>query len=945
MAKTQAFNRKPEELQAFLQYLEELNKKNKGSGLYEAYETNPRAFRVGEVSDPSGLGQDVQNDPIKYTQYSPSVIPFNAPNMGSVASAGGFDPSLYEQFVAQRPEQPQQAPEGSVEEFAQAVNQLVSYPVLETQDGGFVMSDGTVQYRDGTVRQATRDDVPQVLREFSDGSVMLTNGMVINPNARIGRSYQGLSGLSDLLFGRQQTVTQDYGNYNPELYGSYSHGGVDFRTRDLPEDFYFSLPFDAKVVRVDRAESGGAYGNSIELQLPNGNIIRLSHLADMENVQPGVIMKAFDYIGTPGNTGHSTGEHLDVEYFNANGQRMNPGEFMIDANDFVDYAQIEESMKVDQSKWQPEEKAFARAAQDLIDRGIEASPSPGMVEEYMRQDQEQELQQQQEQQQPEQPQNLGNQIANTINQVNPTGQYGIGVTELLQGDPEAAKRELGSTIEAGANKVGLNTEFGVSENPLNPFSPESEQARISALSRQPKEYNPYRQLAGNVSEWVGDKLGIPEGVISETIAGNPTVRTNQALAAEIGGVQPQQVPGIKQNLKDIGSDIKSKVGNVTGNIAEKARGLFNQAGEGVNKLKQEGTDLATGLFKKQPLMSLNEGQKQIGDEKGITQFEGTSPVTGNDTRDAFFKYGGADQFSQYLIDNAEQAKGGALSTSLFKPSFYQDPNAVGNVFGETSQGKEATGKYKNYLTSNIKPGYDQPYRTEIREEGDYLVEYQIPIKEYWENKYWQEQADKTPEVLKTGFSYDKYQQPTGSRSPLDKFSGAAQLADSPTVFKSGAVDLFRSPGLDIAKKAGTFDKPVADVYKSTTKSGQIEIPKPTSKSFTVPSVTSAPVSSATSRIIGLSPQGQAKQQQSSSGGGSGNNGGNNGGNSSNSSSSSNSNIARNAQQFVARATQPNNLSSWLAPRQTSQQQARAEIRNPSTYKSSQDWARLLIQGR
>ena len=84
MAKKEVFER-TNKIQDYLAQLEELLKKNKGIGLYEAYDVNPRAFRLpGRVYDPSGLGQDVMNDPVKFAPYDYSTIPFDAPNLGQV---------------------------------------------------------------------------------------------------------------------------------------------------------------------------------------------------------------------------------------------------------------------------------------------------------------------------------------------------------------------------------------------------------------------------------------------------------------------------------------------------------------------------------------------------------------------------------------------------------------------------------------------------------------------------------------------------------------------------------------------------------------------------------------------------------------------------------------------------------------------------------------------
>lgn len=931
--KRKVFERRPDELQSYLQMLEELAKKDRGGGLYEGYDVNPRAFRLSQdkIADPSGLGQDRYLDSVRFAPYSQTSIPFDAPNMGQVQGYDFQMPEMdYPQY--QRPSSiPDrttiQAEPNSHEELAQYVEQMISYPVTRTQDGGLLMSDGSIRYNDGSIKQATQRDIPRILKEFSDGSVMLTDGTIFNPNTRIGNAYQGTSGLSNLLFGRQQTVTQDYGNYNPKFYRSGRHQGTDFRTRDLDEGFTFAFPFDTRVVQVINADSGSPYGNSILLELPDGSKLRLSHLNEVINAQPGTTIRPFDFIGTPGNTGLSTGEHLDVEYYNPDGRIDSPNNFFLKAEEYVDWNQIGDALKINQESWTPEERAFARAAQDLINEGIEASPSPDMIQQYMQEDMGQ-----QPQEQPQQPmQDLGQNIQQGIQQVGQAFQ------------PMSPQRQqLASGVADVAQKSGLDSEWGASEY-LESGDPEvARQARISALSQQPKTpyeerdlFGKLRQLAGNVTERIGDTLGVPEGAFSETLAGGPTKRTGQAMASQIGGQAPQQVPGIRQNIKDIAQDITGGARN----LADKAQGFIGQAGEGIESLKKSGLDAVSNLFRKEP-MEIDKGQKQIGDVRGTSLFEGTAKTAPTDIRDAFFKFGGADEFSKYLVDSAEEKKGGALGTDLFSKEFYQDPNRIGNVFGETSMGKEATGKYKDYLGSKIKPGYDQPYRTEVREEGDYLVEYKIPIREYWENQYWKEQVKKTPDVLKTGFGYDQFQMPTTQRTEGQKGEKPGRF-DLPTIFKSAPLDLFKKMGSEVAKKAEPFTRPLAEVYQSAIPTGKISIPSASQSIFSIPSAKSVSSPKQSSRVIGLSPAAQARQSQSS------------GSPSTQQFSQRTSSPSVNSQtptqawanQAAQRTVSPNKLSSWTRPPVTSQQQARADIRNPAIYKTTQDWVRLLIQGR
>ena len=190
MAKQQIFERKAPE-QDFLAKLEELLKKNRGTGLYEAYDVNPRAFRVGgQVVDPSGLGQDQMKDTLKFAPYDYSSIPMTAPNVGSV---GQFDFPEQEP-IGEMPVQEEKPNYNTAQGFQQVLREMTAIPVSTTQDGGMLLSNGFIEYQDGTRRQATPQDVPQVLARFSDGSVLLENGQFINASDRIGRAYRGLGG-------------------------------------------------------------------------------------------------------------------------------------------------------------------------------------------------------------------------------------------------------------------------------------------------------------------------------------------------------------------------------------------------------------------------------------------------------------------------------------------------------------------------------------------------------------------------------------------------------------------------------------------------------------------------------------------------------------------------------------------------------------------------------
>ena len=800
MAKQQIFERKAPE-QDFLAKLEELLKKNKGTGLYEGFDVNPRAFRIGgQVVDPSGLGQDQMKDTLKFAPYDYSTIPMTAPNVGSV---GQFNFPEQEP-IGEMPVQEEKPNYNTAQGFQQVLREMTAIPVSTTADGGLLLSNGFIEYQDGTRRQATPQDVPQVVRQFNDGSVLLENGQFINASDRIGRAYRGLGGLMDILFGKQQAVTQEYGNINPiEPTVGNVNLGTDIRTKDLPQNFYFTLPFEAKVVSITRddgtrfGEQSGhqGYGNSVLLQLPNGSMIRMAHLSDMENFSEGDVVTPFDYIGTPGQTGNTYGEHLDLEYYTPEGQVADPESFFINSMDYVNTDAIMQSRE-DKSTLAPEEREWTEAQQNLIKQGTQMSLDPNSLR-----------------QEPQVPQ---------VQQPQEQVQSMIKPTQALS--PQ--RMEIGENIAQTGQKYGL-PELQASELISGQATPGE------ALSRNIEQANLTPRIDTGLSEiargdWEGGKRNF-----ADTLA-RAKARL-QRMPEEIGRTIVPEVSadnGEQERKESLGENLAG----AGRSIVQYAGDKLAKAGEGIEALK----DKASNLFQKTPLMGLFQGQKQVGDvTPGTTMIETTGQRGGTPTPDAFFRYGGADQYGQYLIDNAEQARGGALSTSLFKPEFYQDPNRVANVFGETSQGAEATGKYKEYLGSQIKPGFDQPYRTEQRQEGGTLYEYKIPVQEYFQNQYYQNLLAETPETLKSGFSWDQFQMPTVSRSASEYKGEVPTKTGREPIFKSGVVDLFKRTGTKVGQLAGDILKTPAPVYQPSQQSQKFEVPEALSRIFQSPTASFA----------------------------------------------------------------------------------------------------------
>jgi murein DD-endopeptidase MepM/ murein hydrolase activator NlpD len=523
---------------------------------------------------------------------------------------------------------------------------------------------------------------------YDDGSVRWGKYLT-----KDGQMLQGgAEGLGSMLLGNNPFITQAYANKNPELYPrTGTHQGTDFRTRTLEgEARSLKLPFDVQVIAVlndDGTRFGDVsghqgYGNSLLLGLPTGEMVRVSHLSQMGQFKEGDVIYANQVFGTPGSTGNSTGEHLDLEFYNSEGQVADPSTFS--------------------GITQPE-----LLFPDQQPPGSIAQPSQQTA--------------QSSPQQPQQPQPLSQQIQTpmtdaisnvgsaidqspTLNKA--TGGYGVGLSEMLEGDVSGAKAELGRTVDA----IKPQMELGVTEGLI---TPEASQARLTALSQQPKEYNPYRQLLGNVTERIGDTLGVPESNFSETLAGGATKRTNVALANEIGGDRPEQVPGIRQNIADIGQDIKGKATNA-----------LAQAGQGIKNV--------AGLFSgRQQAPEIN----QIGDKRAVGDVAGGSqspmvtqqgsmmtPILDsakaqsmkplNDIRDPFFKSGQVNKFMDFLKAGAE--KGQALTTDIFKPDLYQDPEKTAEVFGGTSLAEKAGG----LASEKVKEQYRSSYAGEQYDKGD-----------------------------------------------------------------------------------------------------------------------------------------------------------------------------------------------------------------------------------
>lgn len=106
---------------------------------------------------------------------------------------------------------------------------------------------------------------------------------------------------------------------------STSHAGVDIAT---PVGTPLLAPFDGTIVHVVNMNDGTAkrnqrgYGNMVVVRRADGTMVQMSHLHSA-NVRVGDTVRSGQQIGLTGNSGSSTGPHLDYIVLK-NGMAMRP---------------------------------------------------------------------------------------------------------------------------------------------------------------------------------------------------------------------------------------------------------------------------------------------------------------------------------------------------------------------------------------------------------------------------------------------------------------------------------------------------------------------------------------------------------------------------------------------------------------------------------------------
>ena len=171
------------------------------------------------------------------------------------------------------------------------------------------------------------DDMKAMMRQEAEMELkaLQSRNNQKSPYSELGDATEGIGEVDASLsqasiLPKRFGVTQSFMNYNPEIEkysGGYNYG-VDFGT---PENTAVALPEGNWVIKEAKMGSfNRGYGNSVlAVNEDTGEMLRFSHLSKL-NAIPNMRIKGGSVIGFSGNTGNTTGPHLDLEYYTKGGK-------------------------------------------------------------------------------------------------------------------------------------------------------------------------------------------------------------------------------------------------------------------------------------------------------------------------------------------------------------------------------------------------------------------------------------------------------------------------------------------------------------------------------------------------------------------------------------------------------------------------------------------------
>lgn len=589
-----------------LKELDDIMKKNRGGMTLQGFEASPYSPNIipgRKVLNPTGLNESAFQIPKFQSQQQDAGYDFQDYQLPQYQSDGGYpggsvlgyqtgsSPNVYDFINAftQSISAPQMPTSGDLEQLQSATGR--AYPVQSRQDGSVLYSDGSIR---------GREDSAYPIATMQDGSILWSDGFLRKATPNMG---SGVSGLSTGLFGRDQAVTQEYGNYNPGVEpGSGYNLGTDFRTRDLnAKQIYFPVSAEVVDIKTDDGTRFGdisghqGYGNSVLLRLSTGEMLRLSHLDDLGNISVGSTIKPGEYVGTAGQTGNTYGEHLDVEYYDQNGQIAdlsnfqgfsNPQAFSSNADivGFTPYNQDNKQPEIRQEQTQSVEQPRIETPEVVkkVQSTLTAPVRAGKV--------------------------LGETVgadtrglSRSIEKANLTPRIDLGISEFLRGDTAGAKQnfiDTASRLSDRANEAFDNAGRYIGEK-ANEIRPE-----LSTIKKNIFDIG--SDLGARAGQGL-DKLkgavnGI-SGIVSNTLPQSPrAVGDVSGSATSAGG-----------SLLDTAQSLSSRPQNDTRDPFFKS-GAVNQ----YSSQLQEGVDqnykdsLSTNLFKDSFFQDLGNIQNVFG---------------------------------------------------------------------------------------------------------------------------------------------------------------------------------------------------------------------------------------------------------------------------------------------------------------------------------------------
>jgi len=390
----------------------------------------------------------------------------------------------------------------------------------------------------------------------------------------------GIEAISRGLFGRVQKVTQPYGNINPiEPTPGNVNLGTDFRTRDLADkSIYF--PDQAQVVEIleddgtrfgDKSGHKG-YGNSVLLKLASGEMLRVSHMENLGDIQVGQTIQPGTFIGKAGQTGNTYGEHADVEYYNESGTVDKPENFK-GFTQQRNFASQEQPQQINASSANNPVRVNSQGISQPQSEVLGASTSA-----------------------PE-----------------PTPEISYQEKPFINNNKQILSSQQPSILESAATSAKV-PEFGVSER------------------AQANNIPFYRQALGDLADVGARAAGFKTDLgFSELFTGGkPTVNTDQSLVGDVYADDGEDLPEYKQaqSFADILNNIGQKLGltsvnttNSTSDLPQPGQGL-----KGLQSMSPTAFDSSSNTFQRPANSSMSLGTR-VGEASSPINLE-AAPVSG-----------------------------------------------------------------------------------------------------------------------------------------------------------------------------------------------------------------------------------------------------------------------------------------------------------------------------